>query len=156
MFTVEVRAGRLIEARIEALRNLERAAAYSGAFGQILQRGPAKERMILCADHRAVAVYPQQVTNELASLFGAMNQRLQRIALLVAPSNATLTMQLSRIVREAQNPERRVFFVMEEAETFLGEVLTVVERSRLAQFLRSEPTPVPSSRYRSPSTRPRY
>lgn len=156
MFTVEVRAGRLIEARIEALRNLQRAAAYTQAFAQILQRAPVQERMILCADHRAVAVYSQQVTDELASLFGAMNQRLARIALLVAPSNATLTMQLTRIVREARNPERRVFFAMEEAETFLGEVLTAAERSRLAQFLRSEPSPSPSSRSRSPSTRPRF
>jgi hypothetical protein len=156
MFTVEVRTGRLIEARIEALRNQERAAAYSDAFSQILQRTSGKERMILCADHRAVAVYPQPVTDTLASLFGAMNQRLERIALLVAPSNATLTMQLSRVVREAQNPDRRVFFSMEDAEAFLGEALTVAERSRLAQFLRSEPTPTPSSRYRSPSTRPRY
>jgi hypothetical protein len=154
MFTVEVRAGRLIEARIEALRNLERAAAYTNSFAQVLQRFSGNERMILCADHRAVAVYPQAVTDELASLFGAMNLRLQRIAVLVAPSNATLTMQLSRIVREAQNPERRVFFAPDEAETFLGEVLTPTERRRLAQFLRGEPTSTPSARL--PATRSRF
>jgi hypothetical protein len=120
MFTVEVRAGRLIEAR----------------------------------DHRAVTVYPQTVTDELALLFGTLNQHLQRVALLVAPSNATLTMQLSRIVREAKNPERRVFFTTDDAEAFLGEVLTPAERTRLAQFLRGEPTAATSTR--PPSTRPRF
>lgn len=154
MFTVEVRTGRLIEARIEALRSLERAAAYTSGFTQVLQRFSEKERLILCADHRAVAVYPQPVTDELASLFSAMNLRLQRVAILVAPSNATLTMQLSRIVREAQNPDRRVFFATDEAEAFLGEVLTPAERTRLAQFLRGEPGGAPNPR--PPSTRPRF
>ena len=154
MFTVEVRAGRLIEARIEALPNLERAAAYTNGFAQVLQRFSGTERMILCADHRAVAVYSQPVTDELASLFGAMNQRLDRIAVLVAPSNATLTMQLSRIVRQAQNPDRRVFFTTDDAEAFLGEVLTPAERLRLAQFLRGEPAGGASAR--PASTRPRF
>ena len=154
MFTVEVRAGRLIEARVEALRNLERAAAYTNGFAQVLQRFSGTERMILCADHRAVAVYPQPVADELATLFGAMNLRLQRVAILVARTNATLTMQLSRIVREAQNSERRVFFTTDEAEAFLGEVLTPAERTRLAQFLRGEPTG--SATTRTPSTRPRF
>lgn len=154
MFTLEVRAGRLIEARIEALPNLERAAAYSNGFAQVLQRFPGTERMVLCADHRAVAVYPQPVTNELASLFGTMNKRLQRIALLVAPSNATLTMQLGRIVREAGNTERRVFFATDEAEAFLGEVLTPAERTRLSQFLRGEGAGPRNTR--PPSTRPRF
>jgi hypothetical protein len=63
-------------------------------------------------------------------------------------------MQLSRIVREAQNPDRRVFFATDDAEAFLGEVLTPAERIRLAQFLRDEPTSNRSTR--PPPTRPRF
>ena len=149
MFTVESRVGRLLEARIESLRTLDRASAYSDAIAQMVQRMPGHEPMILCADHRAVVVYPQPVADKLASLFGAMNQRLARIALLVAPTNATLSMQLGRIVREANNPDRRVFLVPAEAEAFLGEVLTGSERTRLARFLRSGNDGPPSSRSRS-------
>jgi hypothetical protein len=153
MFTVEVHAGRLIEARIENLRTLERAAAYTDALGDAVKRAGANERMILCADHRPVAIYPQLVADKLAALFGAMNQHLQRIAILVAPSNATIAMQLGRIVREAHNPDRRVFFATEEAEAFLGEILTKEESARLARFLRGNPTPSslhpPSLRSRS-------
>ena len=137
MFTVEVQVGRIIEARVTALRSLEQAAAYSKALSQVAQRPAGQERMILCADHRAVAIYPQQVADELASLFGAMNQRLERAAILVAASNATLSMQLARIVREANNPDRRVFLSTDDAEAFLGEILTAAERKRLAQFLKT-------------------
>ena len=137
MFTVEVQVGRIIEARVTALRSLEQAAAYSKALSQVAQRPAGQERMILCADHRAVAIYPQQVADELASLFGAMNQRLERVAILVAASNATLSMQLARIVREANNPDRRVFLSTDDAEAFLGEILTAAERKRLAQFLKT-------------------
>ena len=150
MFTLEVRVGRLIEARIETLRTLERAVAYADAFPEVLARAPGNAPMILCADHRAVPIYPQAVTDKLASLFGAMNQRLARVALLVSPTNATLSMQLGRIVREANNPDRRVFLVPAEAEAFLGEVLTTSERTRLARFLRSDRSDLPpSSRSRS-------
>lgn len=150
MFTVEVRVGRLIEARIETLRTEARAAAYTDAFSAVLQRSPSNLPMILCADHRAVPVYSQAVTEKLASLFGAMNLRLARVALLVSPANATLLMQLARIVREANNPDRRVFVVPMEAEAFLGEVLTTAERTRLARFLRSDRGDLP------PSSRSRF
>jgi hypothetical protein len=150
MFTVESRTGRLLEARVESLKTVERAAAYSDALARVVKRAPGNEPMILCADHRAVVVYPQPVADKLAALFGAMNQRLARIALLVAPTNATLTMQLGRIVREANNPDRRVFLIPAEAEAFLGDVLTGPERARLARFLRGDRTDVPpSSRSRS-------
>ena len=145
MFTVEVQVGRLIEARIESLRSLDRAVAYADAFAGVLQRSPTTGPMILCADHRAVPVYPQAVTDKLAALFGTLNTRLARIALLVSPTNATLSMQLGRIVREANNTARRVFTVPMEAEAFLGDVLTSAERMRLGRFLRSDRSDGPPS-----------
>lgn len=152
MFTVEVHTGRLIEARIEALRTLERAVAYTDALGLAIKQAGLKERMILCADHRPVAIYPQLVADKLAALFEDMNQHLQRIAILVAPSNATLSMQLGRIVREAHNSDRRVFHATEEAEAFLGEILTKDESTNLARFLRGHRIP---SSLRPPSPRSR-
>jgi hypothetical protein len=137
MFTVEVQVGRIIEARITELRTLERAVAYGKAVSQLIKQSSGHEQMILCADHRAVAIYPQAVTDELAILFGINNHRLERVAILVAASNATLSMQLGRLVREAHNPGRRVFLAASEAEAFLGEIVTAAERTRLAQFLAS-------------------
>lgn len=56
----------------------------------------------------------------------------------------------ARIVREAKNPDRRVFLVPLEAEAFLGEVLTTSERMRLARFLRGDRADLP------PSSRSRF
>ena len=134
MFTVEVHAGRLIEARVSALMNSEDARAYADALARVVRA--SRDRMVLIADHRPVAIYSQPVSDHLAALFGDMNARLERIAVLTARTNATLTMQLERIVREAQNPSRRLFHEADEAEVFLGEVLDASERRRLGRFLR--------------------
>lgn len=134
MFTVEINAGGLIEARVQALKTVDQAHAYARAITQVVQQVAAR-RYVLCADHRPVVVYPQPVADALAELLVNMNRKLERAALLVAPSNATLTMQLDRLVRQAQNPSRRVFHGADQAKEFLGEVLDPAERKRLAAFL---------------------
>ncbi len=134
MFTVEIQAGGLIEARVRQLKTPERALAYARALGDVVRRSSGRN-LVLCADHRPVVVYSQPVADQLAALFGDMNSVLTRIALLVAPTNATLRMQLERVVREAENPSRRVFQAGADAEAFLGEVLEPRERTRLKLFL---------------------
>jgi hypothetical protein len=132
MFTVERRVGRLCEARVQRLADPSRVAAYSEAFRRPLVgiTGP-----VLCADHRPVAIYPQPVADGLVELFKSLNTRWHRVAILVARTNATLAMQLQRIVRESENPSRRVFFDADEARQFLDDALDKAERARLQTFL---------------------
>ncbi len=138
MFTVEVREGRLIEARVQALKTLADANEYAAKLaGAVAAAGPDR-RMILCADHRPVGIYSQAVADALASLFRNMNARLERVAIVVARSNATLAMQLERIVREAAYSSRRVFYATDEVESFLSEVLDERERHRLALFMAAD------------------
>lgn len=134
MFTIEIRAGRLVEARIHGLATRERAAAYAEALGRAT-RSSSIERMILCADHRPVVIYSQGVADALSDLFARMNSQLERVAILGAKSNATLWMQLGRIVREAGNPSRQMFDNPADAEAFLAPSLTDRERARLGAFL---------------------
>jgi hypothetical protein len=134
MFTIEVRAGRLIEARVHSLVSRERAVAYAEALGRAA-RSASGERMILCADHRPVLIYPQPVADKLSELFLRMNNHLERVAILGAKSNATLWMQLGRIVREANNPSRQIFDDRAAAEAHLAPVLDERERARLSLFL---------------------
>jgi hypothetical protein len=134
MFTVEIRAGGLIEARVRQLKTPEQTIAYARALGDVVKKHSGR-RLYLCADHRPVIVYNQPVADQLAALFGDMNSLLTRIAVIVAPTNATLRMQLERVVREAKNPSRRVFQVGADAEAFLGEELDARERARLKTFL---------------------
>jgi hypothetical protein len=127
--------GKLITARVFELKRLSQADEYSQTLAAEVARFPAAIRPVLCADHRPVAIYSQPVADRLSELFAQMNSRLQRIAILVAPSNATLTLQLNRIVREARFENRRVFFESAEAVAWLQPSLDIAELRRADQFL---------------------
>jgi len=135
MFTVEVRTGRLLEARIRSLASRDEADGYAREIAARVAKLPPDVRPVLCADHRPVVVYTQPVADRLSELFQQMNDRLERVAILVNESNATLALQLRRIVREAGWSSRRVLTDGTEATTFLGEVLDAQERARLATFV---------------------
>lgn len=137
MFTAEQRVGRLVEARVFSLRDRGEADQYSRDLGRVIVGSKTPLPPVLCADHRPVAVYSQDVSDRLSELFGVMNSKLARVAILVSPTNATLRMQLARIVREAGFTERRVFVEAREGQQFLDEVLDASERARLDQFLHS-------------------
>ena len=133
-YTVEVRARRLVAARIHGLADEVSAQAYARELGTVSSR-IALTSPILCADHRPVHVYPPAVADELVRLFTLMNRVLTRIAIVVAPTNATLIMQLGRIIREANNPSRQLFTDASKADRFLAEVLDEEGRAALTAFL---------------------
>lgn len=133
-FTIEVVARRLIRARVHSLPTVESAIAYAAELGRIAAAN-AEHSPILCADHRPVIVYSPPVADKLTELFQRMNSVLVRVAILVAPSNATLLMQLGRIVREAANPARKIFTDAPSARRFLDDALDEEARRELAAFL---------------------
>lgn len=136
-FTVENVAGRLIEARVYSLATREDADAYSDALVVAVDGLPRGSFGVLCADHRFAPVYPQPVTDRLTELFQYMNERLERVAIIVRPEAATLYMQLGRIAREAANAARRVFRDVPPALEHLSVSLDQVELERARAFLSS-------------------
>ncbi len=134
-YTIETRVGRLIEARVFELNDREETDAYSATLAQEVRRHPRDRPPVLCADHRPVRIYPQAAADRLIELFQDMNSRLARIAILVSPSNATILMQLERIVREAGYENRRVFRATAPALTHLGLTLSPEEMTRARAFL---------------------
>lgn len=133
-FVLEVRERRLICARVFRLSERESARAYARDLGAMCVR-IAAHSPVLCADHRPVLVYAPEVADELVRLFTAMNSVLSRIAVLGAPTNATLIMQLGRIIREAGNPSRQLFTDAAKADEFLGAALDEPARAALSAFL---------------------
>src|SRR5690606_25066401 len=106
-FELATRVGRLIEARVYRLMTRDDADEYSRALADEVRRH--FRAPILLADHRPVPIYPQAAADRLVELFHDMNARLERIAIVVAPTNATMLMQLERITREARYENRKVF-----------------------------------------------
>ena len=142
-FKVQRNVGKFFEARVYRLATVEEVDEYARTFVRDV-RGATD--LVLCADHRPVVIYPPAVADRLVALFKVMNTHWQRVAVLVARTNATLAMQLQRIVRESANPSRRVFFDAADAARFLGEVLDAEERARLTTFLGETPAAPPSSK----------
>jgi hypothetical protein len=134
MFSVDRRARRLFEARVFELTDLAAVDRYATAFAAAAD----VPRPVLCADHRPVKIYAPPVADALVKLFRTLNARWHRVAILVARTNATLAMQLQRIVRESANPSRSVFYEADDATKFLDPELDAAERERLRAFL-SEP-----------------
>ena len=134
-YIIENRVGRLVEARVFELRTREDVDDYWRDLGIQIMRMPRTMRPILCADHRPVAVYAQPAADRLIELFTTMNARLERVAVVVARSNATLAMQLQRIVREAAYNARRVVHDAEDAHAHLAPVLAPDELARMRDFL---------------------
>jgi hypothetical protein len=142
-FSLTRRVGRVIEARVFWLRTPEAATRYTQALAAEVARAPRNMQPVLCADHRPVAIYSQPVADRLTELFVDMNRRLARVAILVARTNATLSLQLSRIVREAGNPNRKLFHDATDALAHLSPVLDQAERIRVENFLAELPPEPP-------------
>jgi hypothetical protein len=145
-YAIQNNVGRLLEARVFWLKTRQDVDDYSRDIAVQLMRMPREIRPVLCADHRPVAIYPEAAADRLIELFTQMNTRLERIAILVARSNATLHMQLNRIVREAGFNARRVVHTAEDAHAHLAPVLDPPELARMREFLAEPEGNVPSSR----------
>lgn len=134
-FTVELRSGRLVEARVFWLKTAQDTADYQSALATEFAKVPSTLQPVLCADHRPVRVYPTPAADALTEAFRGNNTRLERAALVIDPSNATLLMQLERIVREASYERRRVFRDASGALAHLSAVLNEREQRRAGEFL---------------------
>lgn len=145
-YAIQNAVGRLLEARVFWLKTRQDVDDYSRDIALHLMRMPREVRPVLCADHRPVAIYPEAAADRLVELFTQMNARLERVAIIVARSNATLAMQLNRIVRQANYTARRVVHTAEDAHAHLAPVLEPAELGRVRDFLDEPAGNVPSSR----------
>jgi len=134
-FSLATKVGRLVEARVFGLRSRKDVEDYGHAFGTHLMRLPQGMRAILCADHRPVNIYVQEVADRLMEMFKPLNAHLERVAIVSAPSNATFAMQLDRIVRAAGYAARKVVYAPDDAVQHLAPVLTPQELKRVRTFL---------------------
>lgn len=133
-FTVVRQTGRLVEARIFSLWAETDAVDYAHKL-ELVVRTLAPQRPILLADHRPVRVYPTTVADRLIELFTNMNLSLERVAIMVSPGNVPLTLQLQRLVDNAENSRRKLFSSPADALVHLSPSLDPAERARAEAFL---------------------
>ena len=142
-FSAECSVGRLVEARLcwvndasDVERFLEQMRAAFKVAGQ----------SVICADWRRALVFPPNAGEALLELLRQGNRHSVRSAVLLAPEDAVFSLQVERLCREAGNPSRRTFRSVEPFLAWLREILTPLESTRAAEFIRhGSPSPLLSA-----------
>jgi hypothetical protein len=132
-YSVACRVGRLIEARLKWLNGPADVARLQTVMLEVFaQAGPSG---IICADWREAMVFKPEVGDALVELLRRGNREINRSGVLLSSADATFGLQIERLFREAQNPQRRSFRAVEPMLAWLGEALNPQERQRAAAFL---------------------
>jgi hypothetical protein len=128
-FSVNVRAGHLIEVRVRRMDHLaDLESLHQAVFRAIHQAGPGA---VILADHRLTAPVPPRIANAWSRAMRSANGLVARSAFLLDPDNAVYNMQLARVVRCSCHDARRLFTDTEELCIWTGGALSGIEREAL-------------------------
>jgi hypothetical protein len=131
MYSIENHVGRLIEIRIWSPVSVGEAGRWGREHESVV--GSMTGSYACFVDVVDATVFPQDVVDALLESM-KHEPRLLRTATLLSPS-PTLGLQIQRMLREANHPERRAFRDPRDLEAWLGSVLTQPERARLRELL---------------------
>jgi len=133
MFSVEMHVGRLIEIVMSSPLPLQEVEGL--IRGVRMNVMAASEPVLICVRMEQLRVMLPEATEPLLGMLRRDNPKVVRSGYLLAQRYGSLAMQVDRIVREANNPNRRWFTQLDELRTFLDEVARPDESARLAAFL---------------------
>lgn len=134
--TCEIVAGRLMEIRLAA--GYRSVADVDDMIRMMVRKFttlPVGARVVIAADWRGISVMSQETSERAKVMLTQSNPRVLRSSILIGEQRHTASLQVVRLVREADNQERRCFASAAEQYEWLAEVLTDDERARLAVFL---------------------
>jgi hypothetical protein len=132
MYTLEIRQGRFLEARISSPIAIAEVASFGLRLREILSG--TKGSVVICTDLRRANVFPPEVADAFVGLMKGDNPRVERSAFLAGES-AMFGLQIERMLRDAGNPARKSFRDRAALAAWLGELLDEKERVRLAAYL---------------------
>jgi len=132
MFSVDVKVGRLLEVRLVAPVTVVDIDITRKRLALFFRTFPSK--LVACGDFSAADVFLPDVADRVLGTFKQDNPKIERSGILVSAS-AIFSLQLERLVSQANNPARRCFHDPYELKAFVGKLLTREEHGRLAAFL---------------------
>jgi hypothetical protein len=136
--TCELATGRLLEIRVGAgYRTVADVEDMIRMITINMAKVPAAEKCAIAADWRAVHLMPPDVAARAREMIAATNPRVIRSSILTLPENPLTNLQAVRLIREAENPNRRHFTSATSMHAWLSEVLTPAESARAKIFLAS-------------------
>jgi hypothetical protein len=132
MYTIENRVGRFVELRVEAPVTDEELSPFHETLANVCK--PIRGKIAICTDLAGATVFTQSVTQRWTSIIKQESPLVERNAVLVG-EGAVFSMQVERIIRQAGQHNRKAFLSATALTAWLGEILTVRERTRLENFL---------------------
>lgn len=132
MYTIENRVGRFVELRVESPVTEEELSRFHDTLTKVCK--PIKGQIATCTDFVGATVFLQPVAARWIEIIRQDSPFVERNAVLVG-EGAVFSMQIERIIRQAGFKNRKAFLVPSALVTWLGEILTARERTRLEQFL---------------------
>ena len=124
--------GRLVEVRFASPLALEEVRQFIGEFQGIIKR--LARKYVGVVDLLQADVFPVPVAETLIQLLSGVAPQVERTAFLIRDS-AVFALQVERVIRNSNHPDRHAFRDPEALKTWLGEVLDVQEQARLARFV---------------------
>ena len=131
VWSVERNVGKLVEIRIWSPVSLAETASWGQTHNAVVSsvRGP----YVCFVDLVDAKVFPQDVARAYVQTMRNEPGLLRTATLLNA--SPTFGMQIQRMIREANNANRRVFREPEELCRWLAEVLDAKEQARLLELV---------------------
>jgi len=133
MYLVENHAGRLIEVKLASPLAIQEVEQFTQQHIALMRKIPAK--YVGVVNLLEAYVFPSAVADGLTKLLSGAASHVERTALLIGDS-AVFGLQVERVIRESNNPNRRAFRNGQELINWLGEVLTPTEQKQLEKFVR--------------------
>ncbi len=133
MWSVEHKSGRLVYLVVQSPLSLDDVASLFAKLGKTM--ATIDGRTVGCTDLRGATVLAPDVAEAIIEFLRKDSPRIERSAFVVNDS-ALLSMQMTRILREAGSPSRRSFHDPDQAISWLAEVLSPLELADLRHCLR--------------------
>lgn len=133
MYQVENHAGRLVEVKLASPLTVEEVQKFTQKHIEVMQRIAGK--YIGVVNLREAHVFPAVVADGLSKLLSGAASHVERSAFLIGES-AIFGLQVERVIRESNSPNRRAFRHGSELILWLKEILTPAEERELERFIR--------------------
>jgi hypothetical protein len=133
MMSVERRMGRLAEVRFRAPLSVDELSAFVARVRGFVEE--AQSPLVFCCDWREVDSFDATFIDTIVWTMRRDNPRVDANGVLVSAANAALFEQVTSLLRDARNPNRRVFRRRTELAEFLDPLLDSAERKRRDEFL---------------------
>lgn len=137
MYKLTTHEHRLVAMHIDTCDTVEEAQALVKDVVVALKQAPGL--VVACVDFRSAKLFPQEVSDIFVSLLKSDNPKIERSAFIIGGGGAIFTLQIKRMLLEAQNPKRKIFQEAKDAEVYLGEILTPSQKQWLHEWYTKTP-----------------